>query len=237
MTTVSVVVHSRQGHALPLAEHIAAGARDVDGTDVHLLPLTAAQVTDGRWADSYVTARLAESDAIVFGSTTYMGSLSWVFKAFMESAFDTWVVQGWKDKFAGGFTNSASQSGDKLMALQQLAVFAAQMNMLWIPVGDPPGNNWSGGSRDDVNRLGSWLGVMSQSNADQGAELAGSHGDMVTARRYGARVARIAARWVHGGTYVTERISETELRELNNRVTAEAATAAADRTPEFTPAR
>lgn len=228
MTTVSVVVHSRQGHGQTIAEHIATGAMDVDGTDVHLLPLTAGQVTDGRWADPYVTERLAESDAIIFGSTTYMGSVSWVFKAFMESAFDTWFVQGWKDKLAGGFTNSASQSGDKLMSLQQLAVFAAQMNMLWIPVGDPPGNNWSGGSRDDVNRLGSWLGVMSQSNFDQGAELAGSHGDMVTARRYGARVAQVAGRWAHGRSYVTERITETELRELNNRVPTEVTTAPAN---------
>lgn len=223
MTTVSVVVHSRQGRGLALAERIAAGAEDVGGTEVHLLQLTPGQVTDGRWADARVTARLAESDAIVFGSTTYMGSLSWVFKAFMESAFDQWVVQDWKDKFAGGFTNSSSQSGDKLLALQQLAVFAAQMNMFWIPVGDPPGNNWSGGSRDDVNRLGSWLGVMSQSNVDQGAELAGSHGDMVTARRYGARVARVAARWVHGTPYATERLTLAEVRELNTRVTAEAA--------------
>ncbi|MDQ3786060.1 MAG: hypothetical protein M3422_02310, partial [Actinomycetota bacterium] len=74
MATVSIVVHSRQGHAQTLAEHIADGAKEVDGTDVHLLPLTAGQVTDGRWADEYITARLAESDAIIFGSTTYMGS-------------------------------------------------------------------------------------------------------------------------------------------------------------------
>ncbi|MFD0200875.1 MULTISPECIES: flavodoxin family protein [Saccharothrix] len=222
MTTVSVVVHSRHGRGLALAGHIAAGAEEVDGTLVHLLPLSPEQVTNGRWADADTSARLAESDAIIFGSTTYMGSVSWVFKAFMEAAFDEWLVQGWKDKIAGGFTNSASQSGDKLLALQQLVVFAAQMNMLWVPVGDPPGNNWSGGSRDDVNRLGSWLGAMSQSNVDQGADLAGSHGDMVTARRYGARVARVAGRWAHGEPYVTERITEVELRDLNARVRADA---------------
>jgi hypothetical protein len=33
-------------------------------------------------------------------------------KAFLEKAFDPWMVQGWKDKFASGFTDSASQSGD-----------------------------------------------------------------------------------------------------------------------------
>jgi hypothetical protein len=52
--------------------------------------------------------------------------------------------------------------------LIQLAVFAAQMGMIWVGVGDPPGNNWSGGSADDNNRLGSWLGAMGQSNGDQG---------------------------------------------------------------------
>jgi multimeric flavodoxin WrbA len=84
-------------------------------------------------------------------------------------AFNPWRAQAWKDKIAAGFTNSASQSGDTLNTLIDLSVFAAQMGMIWVGVGDPPGNNWSGGPRDDVNRLGTWLGAMSQSNGDRPA--------------------------------------------------------------------
>jgi len=41
------------------------------------------------------------------------------------------------------------------------------MGMIWVGVSDLPGNNWSGGARSDLNRLGSWLGTMGQSNADE----------------------------------------------------------------------
>ena len=89
--------------------------------------------------------------------------------------------------------------------LTQLAVFAAQMGMLWVGVGDPPGNNWTG-SADDINRLGSWLGVMGQSNGDQGADLAPGDGDRRTAAGLGRRVAEVTQRWRGVGMYETERV-------------------------------
>jgi len=119
------------------------------------------------------------SDAIIFGCATYMGSVSAIFKAFLEKAYDPWVDQRWKDKIAGGFTNSGSQNGDKLCSLFQLVIFAMQMNMFWVGIGDPPGNNWSGGDVTDINRLGTWLGAIGQSNGDQGSEFAPSAGDRV----------------------------------------------------------
>jgi NAD(P)H dehydrogenase (quinone) len=134
-----------------------------------------------------------------------MGSVSAIFKAFLEKAFDKWIEQAWKDKFACGYTNSASHSGDKLSTLIQLAVFAAQMSMIWVGVGDGPGNNWSGGSEVDNNRLGSWLGAMGQSNADQGPELAPSAGDLLTAERLGKRLAEVTAKWHGRQGYLTER--------------------------------
>jgi NAD(P)H dehydrogenase (quinone) len=196
--TVAVVYHSVHGHTRALAEHLADGARIVPGARVHLVEI-----------------RAEDSDAIILGSPTLMGSVSAVFKAFMEAAFTPFTTQAWKDKLAAGFTMSASQSGDKLVVLEELAVFAAQMGMQWIGVGDMPGNNWSGGSRDDVNRLGSWLGLMSQSHADQGAEHAGSRGDLITAQRFGERIARLTQRWVNAVPYETSRMTEHEARALS----------------------
>ncbi|MEV7025344.1 flavodoxin family protein [Kitasatospora sp. NPDC093558] len=222
--TVTVVYHSVHGHTRVLAEHVAAGARVVPGARVHLVEIRAENVTAGRWRDAEVMALLDRSDAIVFGSPTLMGSVSAVFKAFMEAAFTPFTTQAWKDKLAGAFTMSASQSGDKLTVLEQLAVFGAQMGMQWIGVGDMPGNNWSGGTRDDVNRLGSWLGLMSQSHADKGPEQAGSPGDLITAERYGERIARLAQRWVNAVPYETPRMTEHEARALSAslRTTADA---------------
>jgi multimeric flavodoxin WrbA len=217
--TVAVVYHSLHGHTRVLAEHLVHGARSVPGAEVHAVEIRPEAITAGRWRDDEVMALLERSDAIVFGAPTLMGSVSAVFKAFLEEAFTPWTTQAWKDKLAGGFTNSASQSGDKLVALEQLAVFAAQMCMQWVGVGDLPGNNWSGGARNDVNRLGSWLGLMSQSNADQGPEHAGSLGDRITAERYGARIAQLTQRWVNAVPYDTPRLSEHDARALSVALT------------------
>lgn len=50
----------------------------------------------------------------MFGSPTYNGMPSAWFKQFMADSAVVWRTLGWKDKIAAGFTNSASQSGDKL---------------------------------------------------------------------------------------------------------------------------
>jgi multimeric flavodoxin WrbA len=206
MATVSVVFHSGRGHTAALAEAVARGAASVQDTTVHLLQVRHEQITNGCWDDAAILEKLDASDAIIFGCPTWMGSVSSVFKSFLEQAFDVWLAQDWKDKIAAGFTNSASQSGDKLSTLFQLMVFAAQMGMIWVGVGDPRGNHSSGGSINDINRLGSWAGVMSQSNSDQGPDLAPPPSDRATAERLGARVAGIALRWLGTGSYVTERI-------------------------------
>lgn len=68
-------------------------------------------------------------------------------------------------------------------------------------------------SVNDINRLGSWLGLMGQSKGDQGPELAPSPGDRVTAERHGRRVARIAKRWKEGGDYEVEYVRERSRRD------------------------
>ena len=208
MTCVSVVYHSGGGHTGVIAEAIAQGARSVEDVEVHLLRITGEQIVNGRWNDAEIMAKLNASDAIIFGAPTYMGSASAIFKAFLEKAFDPWLVQAWKDKFASGFTVSASQSGDKLSTLIELSIFAAQMGMIWVPVGDAPGNNWSGGSANDINRLGSWLGLMGQANGDQGPDLSPPKADRVSAERHGRRVTLIVRHWLGKGAYQTERVGE-----------------------------
>ena len=126
-----------------------------------------------------------------------MGSLSAPFKDFMDKSSKVWFSQGWKDKIAAGFTNSASQIGDKLNSLVQLMVFSQQHSMIWIGTGLLPGNNSSQGSVNDLNRLGSSSGAMAQSNADQGAD-AMLASDLETASHLGARVAETTLQFVKG---------------------------------------
>lgn len=182
-TKIAVVYHSGYGHTKVQAEAVARGAAGVPGAEAILISVEEA------------TARAAELDAanaIIFGAPTYMGSLSGPFKTFMDGTSKAWMAQTWKNKLAAGFTNSASQSGDKLNSLIQLAIFAAQHGMIWVSLGLLPGNNTSKGSPEDLNRLGGFLGAMAQSNGDEGPDKGPSRSDLATAEHLGRRVAERA---------------------------------------------
>jgi multimeric flavodoxin WrbA len=213
MTNIAVVFQSEKGHTKVLADAVLRGVRSVSDVAGEAFEILGKDVHGGRFTNVSLMKTLDGSDGIVFGCATYMGSASAIFKTFLEAAFRPhWLEQRWKDKIAAGFTNSASQSGDKLCTLLQLTVFAMQMGMIWVGVSDLPGNNWSGGSRGDLNRLGTWVGAMGQSNAD---EEMPSIGDIDTAERFGSRFALICRRFTHGTAFETERITEPEFRSLN----------------------
>lgn len=209
MSRIAIVYHSGSGRTGRLAEAIHSGAAGVPDVSATLHRITAAQLDENaRWHDQAIVDALAEADGIVFGCPTLMGMPSTPFKAFMEGAFEPWFRQGWKDKFAGGFTNSASLNGDKTNTQIQLLVFAAQMGMMWVPMGDHPGANWSGGSDADHNRLGAFLGPMSQSLADIDPLEATPPSDLETGERYGRRFAEIVRHWTREGDYRTERVAD-----------------------------
>ena len=191
MPSVVVVYHSGYGHTKVQAEAVARGAASVDGAKVLLVPVEDVEM---HWD------ALHAADAIVFGSPTYMGSVSAKMKAFMEETSKHWATLKWRDKIAGGFTNSASQSGDKLNTLIDFVVFAMQHGMIWVGLDLLPGNNSSKGSVEDLNRLGSFLGAMAQSNADEGSDVAPPRADRETAERYGRRIGEVARDWSRSRT-------------------------------------
>ena len=185
---IVVAYHSAKGHTAVVAHSVAEGATEV-GAEVELLDVASMDAGDWRL--------LADADAIVFGCPTHMGSVSAPFKAFMDaSSRRAWVTQAWKDKLAAGFTNSSGLSGDKLNTLVQLSVFAAQHSMVWVSLGLMPGNRLPGAERSPLNRLGSHLGAMAQSDPGLSPEEAPPQADRDTAAALGRRVAEHAARWV-----------------------------------------
>lgn len=185
MTKVAIVFHSGYGHTAKQAEAVRNGVARTKASPI-LIPVEEA---DNHWDD------LKSADAIIFGSPTYMGSVSGEFKAFADKSSKVWFEQGWKDKIAAGFTNSSSLNGDKHSTLQQLSLLAAQHGMHWVSLGLMPGNNSSTGSNEDLNRLGASLGAMAQSNADQGPEHGPIPSDLETAAHLGERVATIATQF------------------------------------------
>jgi multimeric flavodoxin WrbA len=181
MTTVAVVYHSGYGHTAEIAKAVAHGANRVNGIEAKLIRV---EDVEKRWDD------LNAADAIIFGAPTYMGSVSAPFKAFMDATSKVWFTQGWKDKIAAGFTHSGSQGGDKYNTITQLFTLAMQHGMIWAGLGLMPGNNSSKGSTSDLNRLGGFTGLMTQSNVDQGAEAIPAS-DLKTAEALGRRVALV----------------------------------------------
>lgn len=180
MSQVAIVFHSGYGHTQRMAQSVAAGAGG------QLVPIDAeGNLPEGGWET------LAAADAIVFGSPTYMGSVSWQFKKFADASSKPWYSQAWKDKIFGGFTNSANVNGDKHSTLHYFLTLAMQHGGIWVGTGQNY-NNTQASQRSDVNYLASSVGPMGQTPGDVGAADM-NEGDLETARRFGERIAAVAA--------------------------------------------
>ncbi|MGY2876180.1 NAD(P)H dehydrogenase (quinone) [Marmoricola sp. URHA0025 HA25] len=182
---VGIVYDSGYGHTAAQARAVGEGAASVEGVTARLY------FADEMAGDPH---GLDHCDAFIFGSPTYLGSASATFKSFMEATSKIWLDQGWSGRLAAGFTNSGGHSGDKLNTLVQLNLFAMQHGMVWVGLGLLDGNDASHKSDGNLNRLGSYLGAMAQSNSDQGIEGM-LESDLATARQLGVRVARAARNW------------------------------------------
>ncbi|MBK7814712.1 MAG: NAD(P)H-dependent oxidoreductase [Rhodocyclaceae bacterium] len=181
MSKIAVVFHSGYGHTQRMAEAVAEGA------GAQLIAIDAeGNITDADWAT------LEAADAIVLGSPTYMGSVSWQFKKFADASSKAWFAQKWKDKLFAGFTNSASMNGDKVSTLHYLFTLAMQHGGLWVGPALLPANT-KAAQRNDINYLGSFSGAMAQSPSDASPDEM-PPGDLETAKLFGKRVAATAAR-------------------------------------------
>jgi NAD(P)H dehydrogenase (quinone) len=190
-----VIFHSGYGHTTRMAVAVAGGAR------ASLLSIDAeGNLPDEAWA------KIDAAHFIILGSPTYMGGPSWQFKKFADASSKQWFGNLWKDKIFGGFTNSASINGDKMATLQYFTLLAAQHRGIWVGVG-MKSSNTKASQRDDINRMGSFLGPMAQTPADASPDEM-SPGDLETARLYGARVAGIAAK------FITNAINSMSLADL-----------------------
>jgi NAD(P)H dehydrogenase (quinone) len=186
MKNISIVYHSGYGHTTSQARGIAEGIDSVEDVSARLIAIDQeGGIGEAEWET------LDTSDAIIFGSPTYMGMASWQFKKFADATSKRWFTQEWKNKLAAGFTNSASMNGDKHSTLHYFMTLAMQHSMLWVGTGLMPANT-KAASRDDINYLGSFGGLMAQSPSDAGTDEAPTRGDIETARAFGVRVARVA---------------------------------------------
>ena len=181
MAKTVVVYHSGYGHTKRMAEAVGAVAA------AELIAIDAeGNLPAGGWE------ALQAADAIIFGSPTYMGSVSWQFKKFADTSSKQWFTQQWKDKLFAGFTNSATMNGDKLSTLHYMFTLAMQHAGIWVGTGMMPSNS-KAATRNDVNYVGSFSGAMAQSPSDSSPDEM-LPGDLETAKLFGKRVAETAAK-------------------------------------------
>lgn len=170
--SIAIVYHSPFGHTAKVASYIVQGIEKI-GVTVHKM--------DIGHIDWDI---LDQADAIVFGSPTYMGSVTGPFKMFMDSTSQRWKNRDWQGKLAAAFTNSGGLSGDKLAVLQQINLFAMQHGMLWTGLPLMP----TGIKQTDLNRMAGYLGLMTQSD-NAPIEITPPSGDLETALWFGEYLA------------------------------------------------
>jgi NAD(P)H dehydrogenase (quinone) len=187
MPILSIIYFTGTGHTAKLAEAVNKGAASVTGVKTNLIAISGDDIIKGRYKNDQVIATLTASDAVVFGSPTYMGGPAAQFKAFADATVGVWLAQAWRDKLAGGFTASGAPSGDKFSTLQYFHTLAMQHGMIWVGLGELPAQE------NGINRLGSWAGVMAQTEQDS-ADIKINEQDKLTGEVLGKRIARLALR-------------------------------------------
>lgn len=190
MSTVSIIYFTGSGHTAKMAEAVNHGAASVAGVKTNLIAISGEDIVKGRYNNESVLARLDSSDAIIFGSPTYMGGPAAQFKAFADATGGRWYVSAWKDKVAAGFTVSGGPSGDKLSTLHYFFTLAMQHGMIWAGLPDNPAND------KGINRLSSYSGAMAQAGQEP-PDVAPNAADKLTGETLGRRVAEAAKRWKH----------------------------------------
>ena len=185
MATVSIIYFSGAGHTAKLADAVHKGAGSVPGVTTHLIAISGDDIVKGRYQNEAAFAKLDASDAIIFGSPTYMGGPAGQFKAFADATAGKWFGGAWRDKVASGFTVSNSPSGDKFSTLQYFFTLAMQHGMVWVGLGEMPLQP------NGVNRVGSFSGAMGLAGQES-PDVAPSEGDKQTGEILGRRVAAYA---------------------------------------------
>ncbi|MGP1605918.1 MAG: flavodoxin family protein [Moraxella sp.] len=176
--TIAILFHSNYGHTRRVACAIQDGV-------LKLSPKVFCQIFDVQKLMEDDWQYLDSADMLVFGSAVYLGGVTADFKKFMDSTSKRWLKRTWQGKMAAGFANSGGLSGDKLAVLQALCLFSMQHGMNWVGLPILP----TGSTENDVNRLSSFLGLMTQS-LDAPPDITPCVGDIQTAVFFGEHLAK-----------------------------------------------
>ncbi|WP_390339772.1 flavodoxin family protein [Vibrio harveyi] len=187
MAKIAIIYFSKTDVTGQLARAIAAGAEQQGieqqgGFEILSHRIQGREIIEGRFVHPNLMDELAECDAIIFGSPTYMGSVAAQFKAFADASSESWCYQKWAGKIAAGFTSGGAMNGDQSCTLQYLQTLANQHGMMWVGL-----DKISNSGEQNLNRYGVQGGIVAQGGED--GQLPPS--DLATAEYLGKRVAML----------------------------------------------
>ena len=204
-TKIQVVFYSMYGHIHTMAEAIAAGAREVAGTEVTLLQvpelapdevLEKSGAKAARAAFAHVpVARpdwLAEADAVIFGTPTRFGNMTGQMRNFLDQTGALWASGGMVGKVGSVFTSTATQHGGQETTITSFHLTLLHHGMIIVGVPYTEQrlvnmNEISGGSPYGASTLAAGDGSRQP-----------SENELEIARFQGRHVADIAARLKRG---------------------------------------
>lgn len=144
---VQVIFHSLHGHVFRMAEAVAEGARSVAGAEVQLLQvaetlpasvLEKMGATEAKKAFAHIPIadpkRLAEADALIFGSGTRYGSATAQMQAFFDATGSLWGAGALVGKVGSVFTSTGTQHGGQETTIISMQTFLFHQGMVVVGV-------------------------------------------------------------------------------------------------------
>ena len=200
---VLVVFYSVYGHIYQMAEAVAEGAREVEGTQVELrrVPETLPEdvlrkigALEAQKAFAHVpvctVAEMPTADAIIFGTPTRFGNMCGQMRQFLDSTGALWAKGALVGKVGSVFTSSATQHGGQESTI--LSFHTTLLHHGMIIVGLP--YTFQGQTRIDEITGGSPYGASTI--AGGAGERLPSANELAAARFQGKHVAMIASKLV-----------------------------------------
>ena len=102
---------------------------------------------------------------IIYGPSTYNGTLSTKLKQFVGDANKTMCLDlRWRNKVAAGFTSSGTHGGETLDIFMTMTLFAVQDTMPWMDPGPEFDNDCKTEDPHELDRLGNRVDALAQSD-------------------------------------------------------------------------
>lgn len=198
---ILVVYYSMYGHIHRMAEAVAEGAKEIQGSKVEMrrVPETLSDEILGKmgtleaqkfFAHIPVCAvdELASADAVIFGTPTRFGNMCGQMRQFLDATGSLWVKGALIGKVGSVFTSSATQHGGQESTILSFHITFLHQGMIIVGLpysfqGQMRIDEISGGSPYGASTIAGGSGErLPSENELAGARFQGKHVAMITSK-------------------------------------------------------